>query len=309
MQAKKKEASASGGCVLLIGLFLTIGCLYNVISDASKGCEQEAEKEEEQAKQAAQLQAIKDDPSKHLDSARKALDAGLLGDSRMHLIRLRNAGVKSAELVALEERHKRLSARDKVLTEAHGKMNFARGAAVYELLRLDSIEQVIKTKNCEDWQAQWTRLQKIRAEEVNAGAKKAVSRLEKCRKQAISKSLKFATAIDVERRESIKEKIDEIMLEDGLDVRVKSYGKDKRSLKLENVLFDNRVMIKRYTDAGLLTTLEKAGFEKVVFSGYSHNYTYTLTPESRSPKQENDLFWKKAGLDQPLKLPTSEPAK
>lgn len=281
-----KKKKSSGGCGIILAMLLTAPCLYGAVSAFLKTTETVQEVIEESPASAENTEAPpeKFNPIPLIGGVEGAIKDGRLQDTKPLIEKLKANDVDTTEL------EKKIELRaEELAKEAEAK-------------RVEDIATVVKAKGCDDWETQWGKLSAIKPDEVNADAKKALARLEKCRKKAISEYTKRLAAEDIDRRKSIEDKIDDIFLESGLDVSVKTYGKGLKNIKLSNVLFENRVVIKRYTDAGLLTILKAAGFEKAIFSGYDSYYTYELEPVDMPPEKASQLHWMSKKLDEPLKF-------
>ena len=151
---------------------------------------------------------------------------------------------------------------------------------------LERGESVIKDREqCEDGaklKEVWRELSKSTAESnpEHGDAKKLAKKLERCRKRAVKKAQKGACELLGGLREEYVERLDRIFLDQGMDVRLKLRGECKTSLTLDYVLW-NRATVHQFVQAGdFLSSTEKLGFKKLVFSSFDETYTYTLTPKN-----------------------------
>jgi tetratricopeptide (TPR) repeat protein len=134
-------------------------------------------------------------------------------------------------------------------------------------------------------------------------ARSAASRLEKCRKAALSYMTKSLREVMKSRRENIANEYEQRLLSQGMDVRVRLRGQYKDKLTITYVLFD-RAWAYRITDGGsmaegaFLRSLQDIGFKKVTFSdGFYESYSYDLEPDD-----ERDVMARTTGLGEPFKL-------
>lgn len=78
------------------------------------------------------------------------------------------------------------------------------------------------------------------------------------------------------QRENIKNKLDEIFLTMGMDVNIRLSGKEKTTIKMENILMGRPLVYRLTNETKILELLQNTGFKRVIFSDGETNYTYTF---------------------------------
>jgi hypothetical protein len=301
--AKGKSEELLGGC-FLIGLVLASSfcCCGQVRSCQDEEAREEAAAQKASAfKQARQerMEEIKTDPEAAKAEVFKIISTGALVPARSKIKELKQAKVDTAELEeALEAKKAELEAEAAATAEEKRLAQIDKGLA--------DLKGRARKERCDDWQATWSLIMVVRPDdEQYKAAGKATRILEKCRKAHIKDSVKIVRSLMKAQRENISEKIDAIFLESGLDVRVKTYSKDKTKIKMTNIMFGNRVIIKQFVDAGLLDILTSAGFVRATFSdGFDESFYYDLKPATEASEIKAGVLkdMAKQGLDKPLEL-------
>ena len=149
----------------------------------------------------------------------------------------------------------------------------------------------------------WGKLKNAKRGDVNfRDAGKAADRLEKCRAANMRALDKVHLQIRAKERRNVREKIDAIFLESGIDVKVGVSGPNDTHLTLTNVLFGNRPTVHTLTkDGSFLENLRKAGFKRVTFEdGFGKGLYWDLQPDDESGAGVQILDG--LGLGQPLAL-------
>jgi hypothetical protein len=67
-------------------------------------------------------------------------------------------------------------------------------------------------------------------------------------------------------------------LDEGLDIKVRVYGKFNTTIKLEYILF-NDVWIHHFHKGPLLKDIQKNGFTKIIFNSSRHTWWWDFKPE------------------------------
>ncbi len=97
-------------------------------------------------------------------------------------------------------------------------------------------------------------------------------------KELDEKRLKAETIIKIEARKEYAKILENYLLDNAkMDTKIRTYGKDFTTLKIEYIL-TSRVMVNELTKDGKLPSLwEQMGFKRVIFTdGYYHTWTMEL---------------------------------
>jgi hypothetical protein len=90
----------------------------------------------------------------------------------------------------------------------------------------------------------------------------------------ISSEPQIRSLTATERKQDV-EKIRNMFLDTGADIKVKVYGKTNEILELEYVLFDD-VWYRKFETTGIFDNFHKMGFKKIILNdGYNYNTSIT----------------------------------
>lgn len=148
----------------------------------------------------------------------------------------------------------------------------------------------------------WKNLQQIQPSDPGyEKAKKAASKLEKCRKKTERVLSDGVREVMVMQRVNWAEAYETEMLNQGIDMRVKLSGTHKNRVTIRWVLFSRVTVHDLVKDGTYLANLEKIGFEKVTFSdGFYESWSYELSPQSE--EGGGKVVLEGMGLGKPLSL-------
>lgn len=78
----------------------------------------------------------------------------------------------------------------------------------------------------------------------------------------------------IQQRKEFAKQYELSLLDQGMDTRISTLGKDHSTLKIEWVLMSRPLVYKMINDSSVMSNLKKLGFKKIVFSdGYNHTWT------------------------------------
>lgn len=289
---KQKNDKQNGGLIGLVLIGSVVCCAGVQINDCmdERAAEQKKKERAEAINKAREkaINKVKADPTAQVEKIKALIKQGKTKAARDELHKLRIAGHNDETLAPLiQAKEKEMAEQAKIKAEEQRKEGIKEGITL--------------AKDCKQWQKAWSLVKTIQPEdkEHKLVKNKIVPKLDRCRKKDIRDTQRALDKVMAAQRVNIGKNIDSIFLDNNMDVRIKTYGKNKTKIRLTYVFFSNRVWIKKMTDAGLLTRLEKVGFKRVTFSdGFGRSTYYDLSPPSS--KEANEKVWREKGFMLPL---------